>query len=89
MLCRSYKPKYHCGGAETQHFMTLDELNSREAPTIGSNVFIGAHAMILGNITVGDNAKNGAAAVVLNDVPAGCVTVGVPARILNNGERSH
>lgn len=50
---------------------------------IEENVFIGARAMILGNITVGKNSKIGAGAVVNTDVPPNCTAVGVPAKIKN------
>lgn len=51
------------------------------APTIGSNVHIGAGAKVLGNIIIGDNVLIGANAVVLQDVPANSIAVGVPAVI--------
>ena len=53
------------------------------APTIGNNVFIGAGAKILGEISIGDGAVIGANAVVLNDVPSNCLAIGVPARIIS------
>ena len=53
------------------------------APTIKENVYIGAKATILGNITIGADAKIGAGAIVLEDVPNDCTVVGVPtARII-------
>ena len=52
------------------------------APVLGSNIFIGAGAKILGGITIGDNVKIGANAVVVKDVPAGSTAVGIPARII-------
>lgn len=51
-------------------------------PRIGNDVYIGAGAKVLGNITVGDGATIGANAVVLEDVPAGATAVGVPARMI-------
>jgi serine O-acetyltransferase len=51
-------------------------------PRLGANVLVGAGAMVLGPITVGDHAEIGANAVVLEDVPAGAVVAGVPARVL-------
>ncbi|WP_027924129.1 serine O-acetyltransferase [Pseudomonas sp. URMO17WK12:I12] len=51
-------------------------------PTILDDVIIGAGAKILGGITIGEGSKIGANAVVLNDVPAGRVAVGIPARII-------
>lgn len=51
-------------------------------PQIGSHVFIGAHAQLLGNVHVGDYAKVGAAAVVLHDVPAYRTVVGNPGHLI-------
>jgi serine O-acetyltransferase len=45
-------------------------------------VMVGSGAMVLGPVTVGDHAEIGANAVVLEDVPAGAVVAGVPARVL-------
>ena len=71
-------------GTVVQHGVTIGELNSGEGvPNIGKNCYIGARAILLGNITVGDNAKIGAGAVVLNDVPEGATAVGVPAKLYN------
>jgi serine O-acetyltransferase len=53
-----------------------------DAPTIGGRVDLGAGAKVLGAIRVGDQVQVGANAVVLNDLPGGCVAVGVPARIV-------
>ena len=53
----------------------------RGSPTIGNRVDIGAGAKILGPIHIGDDVSIGANAVVISDVPAGCIAVGVPARI--------
>lgn len=49
---------------------------------VGDDVFIGAGAKILGEISIGNNVKIGANAVVLEDVPEGCTVVGVPVRIV-------
>ncbi len=48
---------------------------------IGKNVWIGAHATILQNVTIGDNAVIAAGAVVTRDVPANTVVAGVPAKV--------
>ena len=53
-------------------------------PTIGSNVFIGAGAKILGDVKVENNVKIGANAVVLQNIPSNCTAVGVPARIVKH-----
>jgi len=55
---------------------------SFDGPHIGSFVFIGTGAKILGRVCIGNNARIGANAVVLSDVPANSTAVGVPARIV-------
>lgn len=65
------------------HDVTIgDRGNPFKAPSIGNNVFIGAGARILGDITIGDNCQIGANAVVIESVPANSVVVGVPARVV-------
>lgn len=49
---------------------------------IGRDVWIGAHATILGGVAVGDGCVIGAGAVVTHDLPAGSIAVGVPARVV-------
>lgn len=57
-------------------------------PTLQNNVFVGAGANILGNITIGENSRVGAGSVVLRDVPDNATIVGVPGHIiLRNGQR--
>lgn len=51
-------------------------------PTIGNGVVIGAGASLFGAITIGDNCQIGGGAVLTKDVPANCVVVGNPARIV-------
>ncbi|MGE0280293.1 MAG: sugar O-acetyltransferase [Rhizobiaceae bacterium] len=50
--------------------------------TIGSHVWIGGGAIILGGVTIGDRAVVGAGAVVTKDVPADATVVGNPARVV-------
>ncbi len=50
-------------------------------PTLGNGVTVGAGAVLLGSIQVGDGAMIGANSVVLDDVPAGSLVVGAPARV--------
>lgn len=71
---------------EIYHGVTLGGVantTEKRHPTIEDNVMIGAHAQILGNITIGENAKVGASAVVLKDVPKNTTVVGIPAKEQN------
>ena len=49
---------------------------------IGRNVWIGANVTVLTGVTIGDNAVIGACSLVTRDVPADCVAVGTPARVV-------
>lgn len=51
---------------------------------VGSNVWIGTGATVLGGVSVGDNAVIAAGAVVTRDVPEGTLVGGVPGKILKN-----
>lgn len=62
----------------------IDRLD--EAPRVGKNVNIGAGAVIIGPVKIGDGASIGANSVVLDDVPAGGLAVGVPARLVARGK---
>lgn len=65
---------------------TGNDTGSKRHPSVCDNVMIAAGAKILGNIHIGTNAKIGANAVVLKDVPANATAVGIPARIIFNGD---
>jgi acetyltransferase-like isoleucine patch superfamily enzyme len=50
--------------------------------TIGNDVWLGAHAVILPGVTIGDSSVVAAGAVVSRDVPDGAVVGGVPAKLI-------
>ncbi len=50
--------------------------------TIGANVWISSHCIILKGVTIGRGAVLGAGAVVTHDVPPFAVMVGNPARVI-------
>ena len=49
---------------------------------IGENVWIGSGCLVLKGVTIGDNSVIGACSVVTSDIPANCIAVGAPARVL-------
>ncbi len=61
--------------------------SGKRHPTLGCNVTVGAGAKILGNINIGSHARVGAVAVVLQDVPSNSTVVGIPGRIISQGEQ--
>lgn len=61
--------------------VTIGEVDHK-APVIGNGCWIGAGAVLVGDIRVGPGARIGAGAVVSKDVPAGCTVVAQPPRIL-------
>ncbi len=64
-----------------EHQVTIGA-EKNEAPVLGSNVFIGAGAKIIGGVRVGSNTRIGANAVVVDDVPDGATAVGIPAKVV-------
>jgi acetyltransferase-like isoleucine patch superfamily enzyme len=50
--------------------------------TLGENVWLGTGVKVLDGVTIGDHVVVGAGAVVTEDLPAGAVAAGVPARVL-------
>jgi acetyltransferase-like isoleucine patch superfamily enzyme len=56
--------------------------NALRGPLVKRNAKIGAGAVLLPGVTIGEDALVGAGAVVVDDVPAGAVVVGNPARVI-------
>ena len=50
--------------------------------TIGNDVWVGHHVVIMGGVTIGDGAVIGAGAIVTKDVPPYAIVAGVPAKVL-------
>lgn len=60
----------------------LKQSISIEETVIGKNCFIGMGARVLAGVHIGDGAVIGTNAVVLHDIPAHCVAVGIPAKVI-------
>lgn len=68
----------HDHGSPRHGVVARQALKSAEV-SIGSNVWIGAGAIVLKGVTIGDGAVVGAGAVVTRSIPPGALVKGVPA----------
>ena len=67
--------------------LRIDQQPCNAAPIeIGSDVWLGAGAVVLPGIKIGDGAVVGANAVVTKDVPPMTIVAGAPARFLRTRE---
>ena len=69
----------------THHFLNsgIDgHPTSKGDVVIGNDVWIGHGATILSGVTIGDGAVIGAYSVVAKNVPAYCIAVGNPAKVI-------
>jgi serine O-acetyltransferase len=68
------------------HNVTIAASRKRDArgvPTIGNRVYIGANAVLIGNIFIGEDAMICAGSVVNRSVPPCAVVMGNPARVVS------
>lgn len=56
---------------------------------IEDNVWIGGGAIILPGVTIGRNSVIGAGSVVTRSIPADCVAVGNPCRVIKHIENKN
>lgn len=57
-------------------------LHTKGAIVIGDDVWLGYGVIVLSGVHIGDGAVVGAGSVVTDDVPAGAIAAGVPARVV-------
>lgn len=73
----------HSHGFQEPGVAIRDQPLGRVAPVhIGAGAWIGQNAVIMPGVTIGEGAVIGANSVVRDDVPARCVAVGAPARVI-------
>ncbi|MCD7915827.1 MAG: sugar O-acetyltransferase [Tannerellaceae bacterium] len=76
----------HCGFYTAGHPLDAEQRNQgleyAFPVTVGNNVWIGGHVVVLPGATIGDNCVIGAGSVVTKDIPAGMLAVGNPCRVL-------
>jgi len=54
-------------------------------PVIEDDVWIGPHAIVVGAVTIGRGSRIAAGACVFESVPAECIVMGNPARVIKTG----
>jgi acetyltransferase-like isoleucine patch superfamily enzyme len=75
----------HTHGSAAAH--RLDEQGIRSAPvSIGDDVLLNPHVVIIAGVTIGNGAIVGAGAVVTKDVEPYTIVAGVPARVIGRRE---
>ena len=71
-----------------EHAMDVEQrlagLEYAHPVTIGDNVWICTGALILPGVTIGANSVIGAGSVVTKDIPANCLAVGNPCRVIRS-----
>jgi acetyltransferase-like isoleucine patch superfamily enzyme len=63
-------------------YIIADVVDLGSGINIGSNVFMGAHSMIVGSVNIGFGSIIGSGSIVTTDIPPLCMVVGVPAKIV-------
>ena len=74
---------HNCSLAQNVTIGVAGGSDGRGAPTIGNRVFIAAHSVIVGRITIGDDVVICAGSVVNRSIPARAVVMGNPARVVS------
>ena len=72
------------------HTFELDDRPIHQQPitsrgiTVGDDVWIGSHVVVVDGVTIGEHSVSGAGAVVTRDVPPYSVVAGNPAKVLRD-----
>ena len=62
--------------------ITEQGFRHKGATVVEDNVWLGANAIVTGGVTIGARSVIGAGSVVTEDIPAGVIAAGAPARVL-------
>ena len=73
-------------GIKLDNLVRLNKWEDKDI-IIGSDVWLGAHSIVLAGVTIEDGAVIGAGAVVTKNIEKNSIAAGVPAKII--GYRSH
>ncbi|MTD15834.1 acyltransferase [Nakamurella sp. YIM 132087] len=60
----------------------MDQPKIEKDIVLGRDVWLGAGVVVTAGVTIGDGAVVGAGAVVTKDLPAQCIAVGIPAKVV-------
>lgn len=74
---------HNCNLAQNVTLGSIGAPGASGVPTIGNRVFIGAHSVVVGDITIGDDAMICAGSMVNRSVPSRAVLLGNPARVIS------
>lgn len=69
------------------HDILIDgqRINPAKNIVVGNGVWLADGVVVLKGVTIGDGSVAGINAVITKDVPAGCIAVGNPAKIVQEG----
>lgn len=71
-------------GSHVSIYSINTEDNTKGKVIIKSGARIGAHSVILPNVTIGANAVIGAFALVKDNIPDNAIALGIPAKVVNS-----
>jgi serine O-acetyltransferase len=83
ILPRHGRIGHNCSFAQNSTIGVAGTGEHRGAPTIGNRVFVGAHSVVVGKITIGEDAMICAGSIVTRSVPPRAVVMGNPARVVS------
>jgi acetyltransferase-like isoleucine patch superfamily enzyme len=78
--CRLVDTDFHPVRSLSRRYEDLPVPRPTDRILIGRNVFLGMSVQVLKGVTIGDNTVVAAGSVVVDDLPAGTVCAGNPAR---------